>query len=136
MPESEIEHTEAANSRAPNRNISPPTVNRAARNTYHAEHNPPKKGVDRMWHHIGKDPGIQRVGSVPLNIPSKEVEEEAETKEETKSVLGEYFIATHANLICSAFLRTRDARMACALTHVSDPPTEPGIQSHICVCPI
>ena len=57
-----------------------------------------------------------------MNIPSKEVEEEAETKEETKSVLGEYFIATHANLICPAFLRTRDARMACALTHVSDPP--------------
>ena len=72
-----------------------------------------------MWHRIGKDPGIQRVGSVPLNIPSKEVEEEAETKEETECVLGEYFIATHANLICPAFFtdqrRTHGVRVDACL---------------------
>ena len=54
-----------------------------------------------------------------MNIPSKEVEEEAETKKEKKCVLGEYFIATHANLICSAFFtdqrRTHGVRVDACL---------------------
>ena len=54
-----------------------------------------------------------------MNIPSKEVEEEAETKEETKCVLREYCIATHANLIYSAFFtdqrRTHGVRVDACL---------------------
>jgi hypothetical protein len=65
MPESEIEHTEAEKLPCVKHKHLPPTVNRAARNSDHAEKKTPKRRVDRMWHRIGKDPGIERVGSVP-----------------------------------------------------------------------